>query len=44
MKYLEGELEQGGLMAEAEAMTTDERSPTRGERHDRSPMWRYALD
>ena len=30
MKYLEGALEQGGLKAEAEAMMTDERSPTRG--------------
>ena len=36
MKYLEGALEHGGLKVEAEAMTTDERSPTRGERHDRS--------
>ena len=39
MKYLEGALEQGGLKAEAKAMTTDKRSPTRGQRRDRSPMW-----
>ena len=35
MKYLEGALEQGGLKAEveaeAEAVTTDKRSPMRGE-------------
>ena len=32
MKYLEGELEQGGLKAKVEAVTTNERSPMRGER------------
>ena len=31
MKYLEGALEQGGLKAEAEAVTTDKRFPMRGE-------------
>ena len=31
MKYLEGALEQGGLKAEVEVVTTDERSSMRGE-------------
>ena len=51
MKYLEGELEQGGLKAKAEAVTTNERSPMRGERvttmseqRDRSLMRGCALD
>ena len=31
MKYLEGALEQGGLKAEVEVVTTDEQSSMRGE-------------
>ena len=51
MKYLEGAPEQGGLKAEAEVVTTDERSSMRGERAtmtskrcERSPMGQCALD